>query len=161
MGRLNPEEMVFEVLFLFFTATLLTPSLPNLGSPKTWGGRKGALLALADNQIGNGKVKRSYHRGQLLSSQPVRSAIQLSSSTNECTNLQPERSPRKFITRPGSIYGSLVHSFLKQRCSPLFDVLGIISATLHDSLEIFIFNSEGLSRVGLLQKKSGSPTPVH
>lgn len=73
VGRLNPEEMVFEVLFLFlfFTATLLTPSLPNLGSPKTWGGRKGALLALADNQIGNAKVKRSYHRGQLLSSRPV------------------------------------------------------------------------------------------
>lgn len=110
-GRLNPEEMVFVVLFLFFTATLLTPSLPNLGSPKTWGGRKGALLALADNQTGNAKVKRSYLRGQLLSSRPVRSAIQLNSSMKECTNLQSERSPRKFTTLSGSIYRSLVHSF--------------------------------------------------
>lgn len=143
MGRLNPKEMVFEVLFLFlfFTATLLTPSLPNLGSPKIWGGRKGALLALADNQIGNAKVKRSYHRGQLLSSRPVRSALQLNSSTSVLTYGQSsERSPRKFTTRSGSIYGSLVHSFLKQRCIPLFDVLGIISATLHDSLEIFFLN---------------------
>lgn len=106
MGRLNPEEMVFEVLFLFFTATLLTPSLPNLGSPKTWGGRKGALLALADNQNGNAKVKRSYHRGQLLSSRPVRSALQLNSSTSVLTYSQ-SAVPESLQRAPGLSTGLL------------------------------------------------------
>jgi hypothetical protein len=73
VGRLDPKEMGFFMTsflcsffsfflsflsFFLFLATVLTLLLPNLSSPKTWGGRKGELVSLADNRVGNAKVKR-------------------------------------------------------------------------------------------------------